>query len=236
MKKILVLTAIIVLTSASFASAELLNRGTDNLGNRLIYDTDLDITWYDYTKDMDLWEAQMNWASALDIHFGETHYADWRLPTTVDGPWDYGYDGTTTAGFNITNSELGHLFYAELGNKSLCTTDGICDDEQLDWGLTKTGDFQNLQPTGHWVPSGYWSGTEYSADTYRAWYFDTDTGFQDIFNKNGEFRIEYDQYIAHHAIAVRDGDVTATVVPEPISSTLFIVGGAILGFRGFRKK
>ncbi|UCH81270.1 MAG: PEP-CTERM sorting domain-containing protein [Nitrospiraceae bacterium] len=26
------------------------------------------------------------------------------------------------------------------------------------------------------------------------------------------------------------------VVPEPISSTLFIVGGATLGFRRFRKK
>jgi hypothetical protein len=28
----------------------------------------------------------------------------------------------------------------------------------------------------------------------------------------------------------------ATVVPEPIGSTLFIVGGATLGFRRFRKK
>ena len=27
-----------------------------------------------------------------------------------------------------------------------------------------------------------------------------------------------------------------TVVPEPISSTLFIVGGATLGFRHYRKK
>jgi len=31
-------------------------------------------------------------------------------------------------------------------------------------------------------------------------------------------------------------NTTVTVVPEPISSTLFIVGGATLGFRRFRKK
>lgn len=31
-------------------------------------------------------------------------------------------------------------------------------------------------------------------------------------------------------------DVTAAVVPEPISSTLFLIGGAILGFRKLRKR
>lgn len=29
--------------------------------------------------------------------------------------------------------------------------------------------------------------------------------------------------------------VTPSVVPEPVSSTLFVVGGVLLGFRGFRK-
>jgi hypothetical protein len=33
-----------------------------------------------------------------------------------------------------------------------------------------------------------------------------------------------------------NASITYTVVPEPISSTLFIVGGATLGFRQFRKK
>lgn len=37
------------------------------------------------------------------------------------------------------------------------------------------------------------------------------------------------------AFSAADGGVTV-VVPEPISSTLFLVGGAMLGFRRFRKK
>ncbi len=33
-----------------------------------------------------------------------------------------------------------------------------------------------------------------------------------------------------------DGSVTVAIVPEPISSTLFIIGGVALGYRGFRKR
>ena len=102
------------------------NRGTDSLGNRLIYDSDLDITWYDYTNDYDTWQNQMDWAGALYVDFGGTHYTDWRLPTTVDGYQVYGYDGTTTEGYNITSSEMGHLFYTELGNKGF-----VCDQRYL---------------------------------------------------------------------------------------------------------
>jgi hypothetical protein len=99
MKRIFILSVImaIVLVFSLQVHAALENRGTDSLGNRLIYDSDLNITWYDYTKNLDTWQNQVNWADALSVTFGSNVYTDWRLPTTVDGTYVYGYDGTTSA-------------------------------------------------------------------------------------------------------------------------------------------
>src|SRR3970040_2917221 len=87
MKKIYVflVTLILVVGLSVQAHATLILRGTDSLGNRLIYDNDLDITWYDYTT-RDSWGNSMSWADALSINFGGAIYDDWRLPSSVDGP------------------------------------------------------------------------------------------------------------------------------------------------------
>ncbi len=158
MKRIFILAVIMamVMGFSVQADAALFNRGTDTLGYRLIYDDVLGITWYDYTKSYDAWQNQVNWAGALDVDFGGTHYTDWRLPSTVDGQYVWGYDGTTTAGYNITTSEMGHLFYVGLGNKGYYDTSGVYVGDG-NWGLLNTGDFQNLQP------DYYWSGAEYAA-------------------------------------------------------------------------
>ena len=213
MKKIIlvVLMAVMVMGVSMEAKAALQNLGTDSAGNQLIYDTDFDITWYDYTNSYDTWQNQVSWADALSVTFGSTTYTDWRLPTTVDGPYVWGYDGTTTAGYNITSSELGHLFYTELGNSGYYDTSGNptgCPGGP-NYCLTNTGDFQNLQS---YV---YWSGTEYSANPASAWGFGTDYGYQDDGVKDDDF----------YAIAVRPG---LAVVPEPMSMVLFGVGGVVL--------
>ena len=188
MKKGRSIIIIVVMFAVFFISmlsthATLELRGTDSLGNRLIYDSDLNITWYDYTKSSDYWQGQMNWASALSVSGGDLVgvYDDWRLPTALN------QDGTGPCYvWNCTGSEMGHLYYTELGNVV----------SELGHGLTKTGDFQKLQPTG------YWSSTEYAANTIKAWLLYTNHGGQGTDSKN--------QYLS--AIAVRDGDVTSAVV------------------------
>ena len=70
----------------------------------------------------------------------------------------------------------------------------------------------------------YWSVTESAANPDDAWFFGFSNGAQDYDHK----------YIGYYAIAVRPGDVA--VVPEPISSILFVIGGIVLIGRRYLKR
>ena len=180
-------TGLLVFGLAGGARATLTTVGTATYSGtayNLIYDNDLQITWLDYTKGYDNWQNQKDWANTLGSSLttvsllpGYTIAPDWttgwRLPSTVDGSYSWGYDGTTTAGYNITNSEMGHLYYTELGNKGYYDTSG--NGPQAGWGLTNQVPFTNL------IASWYWSGTEYADDPNSAWYFYTNYGYQDVF-------------------------------------------------------
>ncbi len=220
MKRIFVAILILTMILISVQShADLYNRGIDSMGNRLIYDSDLNITWYDYvTPTQETWEEQINWADNLAVNFGGNIYDDWRLPVAVDGPSEGdGYDGTTYGGYNVITSEFGHLYYSELGNIGAKDIEGnwtncyIC--------MTNTGPFNNLLEYAGY----YWTGTEQSSWPGRVWGFYTSLGLQTI----------YSDYNKLWAIAVHPGVIS--VVPEPVSSILFVTGGTILGFRRFRK-
>ncbi len=218
MKKNLLLCLLLMLGTLCLntrAEATLINRGTDTLGNRLIYDNDLDITWYDFSNDPDLWQNQVDWASALTVIFNSTPLGGWRLPATVDGPFVFGFDGTTTAGFNIiTNSEMGHLYYTELGNLGFFATDGT--NPQPGWGLTNTGPFQNLNNIG------YWTGTDFTENENLVWIFDFLEGFKGV----GSSRATNSK----PALAVRSGDVSLEPIPEP--TTIALLGIGLAGLAG----
>ena len=195
------------------ANATLFDRG-----NGLIYDDGRNITWlkdanYAMTSGYDadglmIWADAVTWADTL-IYGG---YSDWRLPATVPQNNHWGYDGTTGKGYNITiGSEMGHMYYTELGNLGYSATDGSYP--QPNWGLADSGPFTNLQP------DYYWSG---AMNTDDAWFFNFYDGYQNADTKDYGF----------YAWAVRPGDSIA--VPEP--SALMLMGAGLAGLIATRKR
>jgi hypothetical protein len=173
MKKFIVFLCVLCIAVAGFSTFA--HAALQNNGGGLIYDTDLNITWYDYTKSQAHWPDQMAWAAGLTVG-GVT---GWRLPRTVDGPLVFGYDGTTTTGYNITTGEMGHLFYTELVNKGYYDTSG--NGPQAGWGQVNKGPFTHLMSFPGWPTeqsANYWSGTVNSYDTNEAWAFGFDLGLQ----------------------------------------------------------
>ena len=174
-------------------------------GGQLIYDTALNITWL---ADANLaatntfsvsgvllpngymtWATAQSWIGAMNTadYLG---YSDWRLPTS----------DTTCSGNNCTGSEMGQLFYTELGG---VTGTDIATTHNANLAL-----FQNVHS------DDYWSGTEYVPNSF-AWNFAFSNGSQGVNTEDSNL----------YAWAVRPGDVA--VVPLPPAVWLF--GSGLLG-------
>ncbi|HRX69609.1 MAG: DUF1566 domain-containing protein [Candidatus Competibacteraceae bacterium] len=156
------------------------------------------------------WWGAMAWAEWLN--FGG--YDDWRLPTTLqpDSSCEY-QSGGVSYGDNCTGSEMGHMFYNNLG----ATVGSSILNGSNTANLSLFSGIQNFV---------YWSGTEYAPGTYSAWFFNADFGNQFALNKD----------IENFAWAVRSGDVAAVdpSIPEPGSLTL--VGLGLVGLGWVRRR
>ena len=184
-----------------------------------IYDTDLQITWlananlaatntFGLAKNVDLgpipgvntfgenyilndgrmtWGGAMHWIAAMNAanYLG---FNDWRLPTSDV----CGYDTLGTA--NCTGSEMGHLFYNELGGRAFAYLPAIANSDYLL--------FNNIQID---FSGYYWTGTEsFNFPTIAAFYFDFQSGTQaDGFIKSN----------AMFAMAVRTGGIVDSIPP-----------------------
>lgn len=173
-------------------------------GDGTLTDTDRGLMWlkdanYAKTSSYDT-DGKMNWFDAMawaDMLY-YAGYSDWRLPTAFDGT---GYCN----GYNCTGSEMGHLYYIELGNMA-------------GGPLINSSPFTNLQP------NHYWYRTDATSSGYGAMNFQFSNGSTlNGGSKEGDLM---------YALAVRP----APVVPEPISSILFVSGGSLLAGRRYIKR
>lgn len=216
-------------------------RGTLSTNHSLIWDDNNNgnsVVWLDYTNNaafswskMTQWATGLNAAGVLSYTLNTGYSVDWgtnawRLPASVDGNYVYSHlSGNTGLGYSNTTSELGHLYYTELGNNPYRNPDGTYNSQTGNYGLLNDGDFKNLKSTS------YWSGTEASGAPYyglSAWYFGTGNGLQYVGMKSDP----------KSAIALRTGQVSyndPTTTPTPIPGAVVLFGSGLLGLVGLRR-
>ena len=151
-------------------------------GGGLIYDTDLNVTWladanyartsgyadtlYGSGSDGRMtWSQAEAWVAHLVYHdpVRNLDLKGWRLPTTLQpDPTCSVQSGSDSFGYHCTGSELGHLFYKELGGKTATPI-----------GTTHNASFSLFSQAPN---SLYWSGTAYAPDASQAWGFMFDSG------------------------------------------------------------
>ena len=151
------------------------------------------------------------WAGQALVHYLNTQNyggsSQWALPTQPDQ--NYGY--------NITNSQLGELYYNELHATVYPASN---------FGILGTGIFSDTSGSvGPFINAhtyAYWSGTEYAGSPSNIWYFDTSNGYHGFSVKDNQF----------YAWAVSPGNVAAVPVPGAV----WLFGTGMLGLLGLKRR
>jgi hypothetical protein len=156
----------------------------------------------------------------------------WRLPLVDESKADVGSDiagwegpdengyHNYDYGYNMVNSEMGYLYYEDLGNTGYMATDGSHPQNE---GLHNVGDFEHLNN------GEYWSGTEYSPNTDFAWFYIHWWGLQAWNDKPNDDSA---------AIAVRPGQVSGPGIPStvPIPAAVWLIGSGLIGLVGIKRR
>jgi PEP-CTERM motif len=200
-----------VVTGPAVASVNLTNIGTaeisggDSTRFNLIYDSAQSLFWLDYSYTRNQWQNSMAWVAGLTLiniytpgYTVNVSGTGWRLPTAVSAS----YPGSV--GYNQSGSEMGSLYYTDLG---LTAGSGVT-------GLNAT-QFPFTTLHADW----YWSGTELTNfHNVLDWELDFSSG-----NQDGGFETN-----PSYALAVRSGQLV--VVPEPSTYFLMAIGLGLVGY------
>jgi hypothetical protein len=158
-------TSVWIVVTAGMASADLQPR----LGGAAVYDTDLNITWLTNgnlaasnafgtpgiaVNGTMSWSTAQNWIASMNLtkYLG---FSTWRLPVA---------DASCNGSFGCTGSEMGSLFYVELGGQGSMS---ITAAHNSNYSL-----FSNLQG------GTYWSGSVSDAVHGEVWTFSFGDGSQ----------------------------------------------------------
>jgi hypothetical protein len=154
------------------------------------------------------WYGAQAFVAYLNVksYEGSTH---WGLPTTPDNVGN---------GYYITSSQLGELFYSELGAVS--------------GGVIPSGSFINVQSAVYWSTNEYiystiWQGVGLASET--AWDFRTFDGLHSVSDKTTSSNIYFNWY----AWVVSPGDIIA---PVPVPSAICLFGSFLVGFIGTNRR
>jgi len=191
-----------VLGFAPLANA---NSLVDN-GGGFIYDPDFNITWYDYTYQSSpgfgvTWQEASAWASGLTVG----GVSGWRLPSALN------LDGSGPCfGWYCVGSEMGHLYYTELG---------LTAGKVFGFPISNEYPFHNILSTE------FWTGTEFAFPGSGFYYNFTAYGFTGGYGMGTLFS----------ALAVHEGNIAIAPIPEPETYAMLLAGLGLIGFMTLRK-